>query len=121
MFDVGPELRLQVGHALERAASHALLCQVAKPAFDEVQPRSARRREVDVKPRSPGQPASHFRMLVRRVVVADDVQFDVGIGFVDLLQEVEPFLMPMSRLEVARTVPSKTLSAANKVVVPFRL
>ena len=51
-----------------------------------------------MEPLVPLQPALNFRMLVRGVVVDDQMQIQFRRRFrVDLLQELDPFLMPMPR------------------------
>ena len=48
--------------------------QIAKEAFDHVQPGGAGRREVHVEARVPRQPALHLRMFVRGIIVGNDVK-----------------------------------------------
>ena len=79
-LDVVEDRLLQLSHALEPAASQALLRQIPKPAFDQVQPGAAGRREVHVKPRVTREPAPDLGMLVGRVVVGDQVQLSFRIG-----------------------------------------
>jgi hypothetical protein len=61
-------------------------------------------------------------MFVRTIVVADEVNpFVVGDSLIDHAQKAKPFLMAMSLLAQAEDLPLVVLSAANKVVMPFRL
>jgi len=49
----------------------------ANTTFDEVQPRRARRREMEVEPRVAQQPCLYRRGLVRGELSKDDVHFEV--------------------------------------------
>jgi hypothetical protein len=72
--------------------------------------------------RVPGQSCADFGLLVGRGNVEDDVDGRVGghLGF-DGVQKPDELMMPMS-LHVATDIEaSRTLSAANRVVVPLRL
>jgi hypothetical protein len=70
---------------------------------------------------TPDQPGANSRMLMRRVVVANDVHLKVGwnIGL-DVSQEGQIFLMPMLGLALRKTLPFAMSRAANSVVVPWR-
>ena len=95
---------------------------VAEEALDHVQPRRRGRREVHVEARVLGQPLLHLGMLVRGVVVADQVQrLVLGRLAVDLAQELEPLAVAVPLLALGDDLPSSVLSAANSVVVPWRL
>ena len=61
----------QVTHTQEVAAPKLGGGQVGKPRLHEIQPRRARRNEVQVKPRMLLQPALDRGIFVRRVVVDD--------------------------------------------------
>ena len=64
--------------AAEDPAPKALLRQLAEPALDQVEPRSAGRREVQLEARVGVEPLAHRLVLVGAVVVEDDVQGQVG-------------------------------------------
>lgn len=84
----------QLLDATERAASDAVVGDFAKPAFDQIQPGTAGGREMDVKSSMPFQPRLDLRMLVRCVVVHDQVQVQLRRSFgVDLLEELDPLLV----------------------------
>ena len=51
-------------HAAKDAATKALLRQLAEPALDQVEPRGAGRREVQLKARMGGQPVAYRLVLV---------------------------------------------------------
>jgi hypothetical protein len=59
---------------VEDTALQSIRAQGAKEALDHVQPRSRRGREVDVKARMVGQPLLDVLMLVRGVVVTDQME-----------------------------------------------
>ena len=67
------------------------------------------------------QPAFDSLMLVRRVVVADQIDFFAsGYGLIDHTQKPQPLLMAVLLTE-SEASPLATFNAANKVVVPLRL
>ena len=74
-----------------------LLCQFAEPWFDGIEPGTAGRRKVHVEAGMPFEPALHCRMFVGGIVVDDQMQIEVGWRFdVNLLEELQPFLMTMT-------------------------
>lgn len=76
-----------------------VLGQLPKPAFDQIQPRIARWREVNVKARMPIQLLLHLRMFVRGIIVHNQMQVELGNGLtVNRLQKLDPLLMPVSLL-----------------------
>ncbi len=80
----------QFGHAAEDATRQAIAGKATGEALDDVEPGSGRRREMNVEARMLLQPRLDLRMLVCRVVVADQMQgFVLGRLAVDLAQEVE--------------------------------
>jgi len=81
----------------EAASSQAVFSEIAEEAFDHVQPRTAGRCEVKVKPRMARQPPLHLRMFVRRVTIDNQVEDLVGgCEVVDHSKEAQPFLMSMT-------------------------
>ena len=68
----------QLLHAIERAATQALLSQIAEPALDQVQPRARGGREVQVESRMAAQPTFDIGMLMGGVVVHDQMQVPLG-------------------------------------------
>jgi len=113
----------QFGHAGEHAVAQSVGRDVTEEPLDHVQPRGGGWREVHVDTRVLGQPLLHDRMLVRRIVVGDEVQrLVLGRLAVDLAQELQPFSVGVCRgWHWPMTWPLSTFSAANNVVVPLRL
>jgi hypothetical protein len=86
-------------YAVKRSAANCLLGNQAEPALDLIQPTRVRRREVHVRARPFGQPRFDFWMLVGRIVVDDQMHLEVrGHCAVNMIQEGDEFLMPMTRL-----------------------
>ena len=113
---------LEIDDALEDAALEPLPGQFGEEAFDGIEPGGRGRGEVEMEPRMPFEPGADLGMLVRGVVVDDQVQLPLGRGLaVDLVEEADEFLMPMAAMHWPMTRPSSTSSAANSVVVPWRL
>jgi len=78
--------------------------------------------ETDVESLVFFQPALDSFMLCRGVVVADQINvFVCGDGLIDHAQEAQPLLMAVLLLAQTVDLAIGVLSAANKVVVPFRL
>jgi hypothetical protein len=91
------DLRHQFFDAAERAATNGFLGDDVEPNFDLVEPGSVGRREVNLVAGMGSQPTLDARMLVRGVVVHDQVNSqpsgDVGI---DLPEKVQVFLVTMA-------------------------
>ena len=73
-FEVLVDGGLEFGNTAEHAAADALLCQLAEPALDEIEPRRRRGNEVKVEAGVLREPLLHLLMLVRGVVVHDQMQ-----------------------------------------------
>ena len=82
----------QFWNAAKDTALEAVGRDAAEEALDHVEPRSGCRCEMDMKAGVFLQLFFDLEMLVRRVVVADQMQV-LGLGrfAVDLAQEIEPF------------------------------
>ena len=82
----------QFRDAAEHAAAQTFGCDVTEEALNHVQPGCRGRREMHMKPRMFLQPLLDVGMLVRCMVVADQMQyFILGCFPVNLTQEIEPF------------------------------
>lgn len=111
----------QISDRGERATADRTLCDQAEPAFDLIEPGAIGRRVVQMEARMARQPRPHFRMLVGRVVVDDQIQIELGGNRrVDVSQKAQELLMPVPRLALREHLPLATSSAANRVVVPWR-
>ena len=86
----------QVGLGAKNATPNPVGGQVAKKAFHPVEPGRAGGREMEMKARISFLPGLHPGLLVRGVIVADhmDLTFRWS-GFLDLVKETDPRLMPM--------------------------
>src|ERR1700690_1908028 len=83
----------------KNAAPQPVLREIAEEALHHVQPRRAGGGEVHMKTRVPGQPALYLGVFMGSVVVADQVQVEMGgHALVELAQKLEPFLVPMPLL-----------------------
>jgi hypothetical protein len=76
--DEGVDLGDQVAHRAERAAADRLGADVGEEALDQVEPRAVGGDEVQVPARPGREPGLDLGMLVRGVVVEDDVDLEVG-------------------------------------------
>ena len=102
-------------HAPECATANPLVRDFRKEPLHLIEPRRARRGEVDDVPRVPQQPLLHPRGLVRPVVVHDQVNglpVDDRQGGVQVVKELHELVPPVP--------PVATLRAANRDVVPCR-
>ena len=76
---------------------------------------------MELKAVVPPEPSADLGMLVRGVIVNNQMHCALGRGLaVDLVEEADELLMPVAAHALADD-PSSTLSAANRVVVPCRL
>ena len=86
----------------ERAAPNGLVSDQGKEAFDLIEPGAVGWDEMHVPARPSGQPGLDPGMTVRGVVVADAVNIQIsGDGLVDLAQEGQKLLMPVSLMTFA--------------------
>ncbi len=74
MINVILDRLFQLLHAAEDSVANAVAGNVTKSAFDDVQPRTAGRDKVNVETSVALQPVLNFRMLVRCIVVDDQMQ-----------------------------------------------
>ena len=122
MVDVVADGNDQLFKVLENAAAELIGGQVAKEAFDHIEPRGRSGGKVHVETLMALEPALHTGMLVGRVVVADEINLlFCGDGLIHHTQEVQPFLMAVSLLAQAVDFSARISRAANRVVVPLRL
>src|SRR5579862_2017543 len=93
------DLSHELFHAAEGTAADGLLGDDVEPDLDLVEPGSIRRRVVHLKPWVRRQPAKHAGMLMRRVVIHDQVHGESGRDLgVDLTQEAQILLVTMAAL-----------------------
>ena len=97
------DLADQVCHAGEGAAANCLVGDQSEEALDLVEPGTVGWDEVDMPARPLGQPSFDPRVLVRAVVVYDemDIQPCRNVTF-DPAQESQELLMPMARLAIGQ-------------------
>src|SRR5208283_4299894 len=79
-FQVSVDRRNQFVDAAKASAPNPSPRNLAKPSFDQVQPRTARRGEMQMKAPVTLEPALHLRSLVRAVVVHDQMQVEILPG-----------------------------------------
>src|SRR5258705_4910688 len=90
--DVGTNRGDESRHTAEGAAPDAFARDLGEEALDEVQPRGPGRGEVEVKAWVLAHPGLHGRMLVRTVVVQNEMNVPPpGCLPIDLVQEGEEF------------------------------
>src|SRR6185437_1546778 len=106
MIDVLADCGHKLAYVVETAPSDALVCEFSKPTFHPIQPGARCREEVQMDTRMPPHPGVDARMLVGSVVVDDQMQIKMGrrLG-VDLLEESDELLVPMTRHAVANDFP----------------
>src|SRR5437867_9067284 len=90
--------RDQRGDAGEGSATNALASDLRKPAFHEIQPRSAGRCEMQVVPRMVIEPLLDLRVRMGAVVVEDQMDLaPTRRRLFNALKELEEFAVPMPR------------------------
>ena len=104
----------------EVAAAETPLREVGEPRFNEIQPRAARRREVDVEARMVATVA-HPRVLMGGEVVHDQVQIeDPAVSLRSIRAGTTGISMAHRGKHVPMTVPLRMFNAANNVVAILR-
>ena len=99
--DEGPDLDHEVADGGESAAVDGLAFDDAEPDLDQVQPGPRGRGEVHVDLGVVGEPGLHLGVLVRGVVVHDQMQVLVGVGPGQVAEEDQELLMPVPRLHTS--------------------
>ena len=122
MFDGGVDALDEFLDVAEGTAADGALGNETEPAFYLIEPRRVSRGVVDVIARSGGKPGANFGVLVRGVVINDEMQIEVGRNaLIEVPQEGEELLMTVPGLDWVMTLPFCTSRAANSVVVPWRM
>ena len=98
VFDCGDQLR----NAIKTAAADSLVGNLAKPALDEVQPRTRRRNEVKVESGMSSNPGFDPWVFVGCVVVHDQMQIEMRWRLdIDLVEETNELLVSLTCHAVA--------------------
>ena len=71
------DLAAQIGEQRERAAANGALCDQAEPAFDLIELRGIGRCVVQMNARTTREPRIYFDVLVRAVIVDDEVHVEL--------------------------------------------
>src|SRR5581483_7051718 len=101
-LDVPQDGSFQFPRAAVHTAAQLLVRQGREPALYEIDPRTARRREVDVEARVPSQPAMDQRGLVRAGIVYNEVDIErCRHGVVNGVQEPTEFPGAVALVELA--------------------
>ena len=88
---------LQIGDALEDAASDTLPCDLGEEALYEIEPGRRGRNKVHVEPGMALQPLHHIRMFMGRIIVCDQVKIKVlRRVIVDRAQKLDEFLVAVA-------------------------
>jgi len=112
----------EVLDGLEDAAPNALVGNLTKPAFHQVEPRTARRREMDMESGMPFEPSDDLGVFMRSIIIDNQMEMKSLRGFVvDLLEEFDPLLMAMALHARADEPALGQLERGEQGVVPLRL
>ena len=116
-----PDRAFQVAGAPMTAAPDLFESQRREPALDQIDPRAAGGREVDMKPWPSRQPTSDRRGFVRAVVVQDQMHVEIPghVGF-DSVEKRAELHGAMAAVTLPDDLPLATSRAANSEVVPWR-
>jgi hypothetical protein len=94
----------------------------ANEAFDGVEPKRTCRCKMDVVPRMGCEPFFDFGMLLRSVVVHDQMEIELlGNGSIDVLQELDEFFMPVARQTTLNDFPGKRIERGEQGRRPISL
>ena len=87
----------EFGNATEHTATQPLVIKIAEEPLDDIEPRTAGGDEVYVEAFMSLQPGLDFRVLVRCVIIDNEMKIKIRRCFrIDLFEELDPLLMPMS-------------------------
>src|SRR5215204_1535247 len=112
----------KVSYRGEGASADPLLCHQAKKALDLIKPRGRSGRKVQLKAQVLFQPGFHLGVIVGHVVVNDQMQIQaLRCLSINDAQEAQKLLVTVALEHCPMTAPVATLSAAKRVVVPWRL
>ena len=112
----------QIGDVEKGTAADAFVGEFSKPAFNQVQPTATGGDIVDYVARMLREPSFNVRVPVRAVIVHHQMQRRFARELaIDAAQETQELLMTVALMTVANYLARRTSSAANSVVVPFRL
>ena len=96
MFQIGVDGVNELGDAVDGQPFELPFVEFTEEAFHEIGPRGAGGDEVEVDAGIFGQPVPDFFVLVRGVIVEDDVDLEIGIDAAfDGLDELQELLMPV--------------------------
>jgi hypothetical protein len=89
---------LQLPDATKGPTSDAFGGDFREESLDRVEPRRTRWREVDMEAGTFSKPGLHERMLMRRIVIHDDVHVELRrYAVLDAVQELQELRVPMTR------------------------
>jgi hypothetical protein len=101
--------------AAKAAGADDLAGDFAKEAFHQIKPGGRSGNEMDMEAAMTFEPGGDFGVLVRGIVVANDVNFQLGGDFlIDLAQEGQPFLMAMARGSVGEHLAGKVVQGGKE-------
>ncbi len=84
----------QFSHTAKAAGANGVFGQLRKESLHQVQPTAARGRKMQMKPGTALQPSLDLRMLMRAIVIHNQVKVEPGWSFpIDLLEKSQPFHM----------------------------
>jgi len=111
----------ELANAVEGAAANGFIGYACEPTFDQIQPGRARGCEVEMEAGMTGKPLLHLGMLVGAVVVADEVQVEAAVPFVENLKESNELLVRMPIETSALDTAGRHLEGCEKAccAVPF--
>jgi RHS repeat-associated protein len=109
LCDVLGDRAFEATHAIEASASDGLAGDHREPALHEFQPRGAGGREVDVEAGMGREPVVDLRMLVRAVVVADQVDLAPRVALGDRVEKRDELDVRVAREATAMNLPARHL------------
>ncbi len=122
VFDEDIDGLLQRPNRVEDAAFQAAFCELGEEPLDRLQPGAGRRDDMKRPAGMARQPCPNLVMLAGGIVVEDDVVHLAGRALAfNGIEKADELLVTVLCRHLPITVPSRMLSAANSVVVPFRL
>jgi hypothetical protein len=115
MIKVAEDISDKLGNALEAAHANYFAGDFAEETLDQIKPRAGGWGEVQMEAFPAGEPRFYLRMLVRGIIVANDVDvLNCGDGSIDFFQEGQPLVVAVSRGSMSENLAAEVIQGRKE-------